>query len=47
MCLSCAGQPAPNAIGAEPLLASFAQTNGFKIVGGVYDLATGNIGVLS
>jgi carbonic anhydrase len=32
---------------AQPLLASFAQTNGFKIVGGVYDLATGNIGVLS
>jgi len=32
---------------AQPLLASFAQTKGVKIVGGVYDLATGKIGLLS
>ncbi len=32
---------------AEPLLASFAQTKQVKIVGGVYDLATGKIGLLS
>ncbi|MGB8900353.1 MAG: carbonic anhydrase [Methylocella sp.] len=32
---------------AQPLLASFAQTKGVKIVGGVYDLANGKIGLLS
>ncbi len=32
---------------AQPLLASFAQTNELKIVGGVYDLASGKIGLLS
>ncbi len=32
---------------AQPLLASFAKTNTVKIVGGVYDLATGKIGLLS
>jgi carbonic anhydrase len=32
---------------AEPLLASFAQTKQVKIVGGVYDLANGKIGLLS
>ncbi|MGH6840681.1 MAG: carbonic anhydrase [Methylocella sp.] len=32
---------------AEPLLASFAQTEKVKIAGGVYDLATGKIGLLS
>jgi carbonic anhydrase len=32
---------------SQPLLASFAQTNEVKIVGGVYDLANGKIGLLS
>jgi len=32
---------------AQPLLASFAQTKKVKIVGGVYDLANGKIGLLS
>jgi carbonic anhydrase len=32
---------------AQPLLASFAQSRGVKIVGGVYDLANGKIGLLS
>ncbi|MGQ0444103.1 MAG: carbonic anhydrase [Beijerinckiaceae bacterium] len=32
---------------AEPLLASFAETEKVKIVGGVYELATGKIGLLS
>ncbi len=32
---------------AQPLLASFAQTKQVKIVGGVYDLANGKIGLLS
>jgi len=32
---------------AQPLLASFAQNNSVKIVGGVYDLATGKIGLLA
>jgi carbonic anhydrase len=32
---------------AQPLLANFAQTKQVKIVGGVYDLANGKIGLLS
>jgi carbonic anhydrase len=32
---------------AQPLLASFAQTKGVMIVGGVYDLANGKVGLLS
>jgi carbonic anhydrase len=32
---------------AQPLLASFAQNKRVKVVGGVYDLATGKIGLLS
>ncbi|MGH6834268.1 MAG: carbonic anhydrase [Methylocella sp.] len=32
---------------AQPLLASFAQTGQVKIVGGVYDLANGKVGLLS
>ncbi len=32
---------------AQPLLASFAQTKQVKIVGGVYDLANGKVGLLS
>lgn len=32
---------------AQPLLASFAQSKGVKIVGGVYDFANGKIGLLS
>jgi carbonic anhydrase len=32
---------------AQPLLANFAQTKGVKIVGGVYDLVNGKIGLLS
>ncbi|MGH6839964.1 MAG: carbonic anhydrase [Methylocella sp.] len=32
---------------AQPLLATFAQTKQVKIVGGVYDLANGKIGLLS
>jgi hypothetical protein len=32
---------------AQPLLASFAQSKEVKIVGGVYDLANGKIGLLS
>src|ERR1700730_2794937 len=32
---------------AQPLLASFAQSKQVKIVGGVYDLANGKIGLLS
>ena len=32
---------------SQPLLASFAQSGQVKIVGGVYDLATGKVGLLS
>lgn len=32
---------------AQPLLANFAQTKQVKIVGGIYDLANGKIGLLS
>ncbi len=32
---------------AQPLLTSFAQTGALKIAGGVYDLATGKVGLLS